>query len=130
MKERSENYTKPNFLFVGENRSTTAKKKGYTWEDVPHEGALCAKKLFAALRNAGIEPREHSFINIEDDHGRPQEINPNGRIIIAMGTRVQKELTERGITYIAIVHPAARGIWCRQEEYNKHVRDALILIHT
>jgi hypothetical protein len=126
MQERSEQTNHISFLFVGENRSLTAIRKGYTWENVPSEGALCAKKLFTALRNAGIEPREHSFINIEDDKGNPQEIIPDGRIVVAMGLKVQKELNERGIPFLPIVHPAARGIWCRQDEYNKLINNVFI----
>jgi hypothetical protein len=125
MIERSENPTKVKFLFVGENRSPTAKKKGYTWENVPDEGALCARKLFTALRRAGVEPRDQSYINILDDNGNPQEINSNEKIVIAMGLKVQKELTLRGIPHVPIVHPAARGIWCRQEEYNNHIKEVL-----
>lgn len=113
------------FLFVGEQRSQTAKKKGYTWDNVPDEGALCARKLFAALRNAGIEPRTHSFANVFDDNGNPVEISPDGRIVVAMGFMVQKVLTERGIPFVPIVHPAARGVWCRQEEYNQMLKNSL-----
>jgi hypothetical protein len=125
MKERSDQTAGVSFLFVGEGRSPTAIKKGYTWENVSSEGVLCAKKLFIALRNAGIEPKEHSFINILDDEGNPQEINTDGKIVVAMGVRVQKELSQRDISYIPIVHPAARGVWCKQEEYNKLILDSL-----
>ncbi len=118
---------KERFLFVGEQRSEKAKKYGYTWENVPDISQHSSRKLFIALRNIGIEPREHSFINILDDDGNPQEIVPNGHIVIAMGKRVQEELTKRGIIFTPIVHPAARGIWCRQEEYNKMVEEKLKL---
>ena len=125
MKER-ERAAGINFLFVGENRSPTAKKKGYTWDNIPTEGALCARRLFIALRNAGIEPRDHSFTNILDDDGNPQEIIADGRIVVAMGKKVQKELARREIPFIPIVHPAARGIWCRQDEYNKLILDSMV----
>jgi hypothetical protein len=124
MKERA-NFVGANFLFVGENRSATAIAKGYTWENAPHEGVNCAKKLFTALRNAGIEPREHSFANIFDDDGNPLEIITDGKIVVAMGEKVQKELAQRGIPFIPIVHPAARGIWCKQEKYNELIFDCL-----
>lgn len=125
MKERKENSQKPHFLFVGENRSELAKKNGYTWQNVPDMSGHCSRKLFVALRKAGIEPREHDFINTWDDDGNPQEIIPNGRIVVAMGLTVQKELSVRGISFIPVVHPAARGIWCRQSEYNKIIFDSL-----
>ena len=125
MKERAENATGPHFLFVGEERSQSAKKKGYSWDNVPTEGAFCAKKLFTALRNAGIELMDHSFTNIFDDEGNPQEIYPDGKIVVAMGSKVQRELTKRRVPFIPIVHFAARGVWCRQEEYNKHIERSL-----
>lgn len=125
MRERSEKDTKITFLFVGEERSKTAKEKDYTWDNVPYDGALCARKLFKALRSSGIEPREHLFVNIKDDNGNLQEIFPEGKVVIAMGLTVQRELAKRGISFIPIVHPAARGIWCRQEEYNQMVKNSL-----
>jgi hypothetical protein len=125
MKERIEPEEAVKFLFVGENRSATAIAKGYTWDNAPHEGVNCAKKLFAALRNAGIEPREHSFANAFDDNGNPQEIITDGKIVVAMGGKVQKELKQRGINFIPIVHPAARGIWCKQEKYNELIFNSL-----
>lgn len=115
------------FLFVGENRSSTAIRKGYTWEDCPDEGVLCAKKLFYALRKAGVEPRKHDFINAWDDSGDPQEIDIRGRVVVAMGQRVQDELISRGIAFIPIVHPAARGIWCRHSEYATMIDEILII---
>jgi len=125
MKERSENKTVVKFLFVGEKRSPLAIKNGYTWQNVPDQSAHSSRKLFMALRNAGIEPREHSFVNIFNDAGESQEIKSDGKIVVAMGLKVQKELSKRGIPFISIVHPAARGIWCRQEEYNKLIFDSL-----
>jgi hypothetical protein len=119
MKERLDSKEAVGFLFVGENRSATAIAKGYTWDNAPREGVNSAKKLFAALRNAGIEPREHSFANAFDDNGNPQAIITDGKIVVAMGEKVQKELRKRGIDFIPIVHPAARGIWCKQEKYNE-----------
>lgn len=115
------------FLFVGENRSSTAQRKGYTWEDCPDEGVLCAKKLFSALRKAGIEPREHDFTNAWDDNGSPQEIDVQGKIVVAMGQKVQDELIRRGIIFIPIVHPAARGVWCRPREYAMMIDKTLTL---
>lgn len=119
MKERFGPVEAVSFLFVGESRSATAIAKGYTWENAPYEGVNSAKKLFTALRNAGIEPREHSFANMFDDNGNAQEIITDGKIVVAMGEKVQKELRQRGIDFIPIVHPAARGIWCKQEKYNE-----------
>jgi hypothetical protein len=125
MRERQENSQKPHFLFVGEKRSELAKRNGYTWQNVPDMSGHCSRKLFIALRNAGIEPREHDFTNAWNDDGSVREINPKGRIVIAMGLTVQQELAKRGISFIPIVHPAARGIWCRQEEYNQMIRESL-----
>jgi hypothetical protein len=130
VKERKENIQKPRFLFVGEKRSELAKKNGYTWQNVPDMSGHCSRKLFVALRNIGIEPREHDFVNAWDDNGNTQEIIPSGRIVIAMGEKVQKELFARGISFVPIVHPAARGIWCRQEEYNEMVKKSLESIDT
>lgn len=115
------------YLFVGENRSLTAQRKGYTWTDCPDEGVLCARKLFKALRGAQIEPRDHDFINAWNDDGSRQEISPRGRIVVAMGQKVQDELIRRGIVFIPIVHPAARGNWCRNAEYMAMIRETLIL---
>jgi hypothetical protein len=129
MKEgQAEQSTNTRFLFVGENRSSLAIKNGYTWQNVPDTSCHCSRKLFIALRNIGIEPRQHDFINVRDDDGNLQEINPEGRILVAMGQKVQAELTKRGLSFIPIVHPAARGKWCRQDEYNKSI--AALLKHS
>lgn len=125
MKERQESLIPIKFLFVGEKRSPLAIKNGYTWQNVPDQSAHSSRKLFIALRNIGIEPRDHEFVNAWDDDGNPQEINSDGKIVIAMGLKVQKELSERGVQFIPIVHPAALGIWCRQGEYNKLIFDSL-----
>lgn len=42
-----------------------------------------------------------------------------------MGQRGQDESDERGMPYIPIVHPAARGTWCRKIEYNNMIRETL-----
>jgi hypothetical protein len=125
MRNKESENQKVRFLFVGEKRSTTAQEKNYTWQNCPDVGVLCARKLFEALREAGIEPREHDFINAWEDDGNPQEIYFQGRIVVAMGQRVQDELDKRGIPYIPIIHPAARGTWCRKIEYGNMIRETL-----
>ena len=114
------------FLFVGENRSQTAQDKDYTWDNCGDDGVLCAKKLFMALRAAGIEPRDHDFANVWDDRGNPLEVEPEGRVVVAMGQKVQDELLQRGIPFIPIVHPAARGNWCRRDEYTEMIKEIFI----
>lgn len=127
MCERDREYLNEiHFLFVGENRSQTAQEKGYTWNNCGDEGVLCARKLFEALREAGIEPREHEFANVFDDRGDPIPIEPKGKVVVAMGQKVQDELANRGIPYIPIVHPAARGVWCRKDEYTEMIEETLI----
>jgi len=127
MKEREKQTQKTNFLFVGENRSPLAIKKGYTWDSVPEVSAHHSTKLFRALTNIGLT-RDQQFVNAWNDDGSVNEFDTNGKIVIAMGQKVQEELKRRGIPFIPIVHPAARGIWCKQEEYNKMISESLIPI--
>jgi len=111
MRERQENSQKPHFLFVGEKRSELAKRNGYTWQNVPDMSGHCSRKLFIALRNAGIEPREHDFTNAWNDDGSVREINPKGRIVIAMGLTVQQDLAKEEFlsSRLSILQPAGFG---------------------
>jgi beta-xylosidase len=127
MKEREKQTQKTNFLFVGENRSPLAIKNGYTWDSVPEVSAHHSTKLFRALTNIGLT-RDQQFVNAWNDDGSVNEFDTNGKIVIAMGQKVQEELKRRGIPFIPIVHPAARGIWCKQEEYNKMISESLVPI--
>jgi protein-tyrosine-phosphatase len=102
-------------LFVGEERSETAKKRGWTWET----GHLAAKQLFDALKANGINPEEHKYTNIFEEE------LPEAEVIVGMGKKVQKELVKRGIVYIGIVHPAARGKIRKKENYINHIKETL-----
>lgn len=125
-------------IFMGECRSYTAIKKGWSWQD----GRLAAKPLFEALAALGIDPAMHLFYNAFRDPPARRNVQrwkptPNdgilsglhvkvrGRIVVALGQRVSKLLTERGIEHVALVHPAARGRIRKRSRYIKHVADKL-----
>jgi hypothetical protein len=125
----------PKLLFVGECRSITAQRKGWTWKD----GRLAAKPLFEALAAMGVDPADHGYTNLWADQlsgeaGSP--ISPfkigwlrrqlgDGRVVVALGKRVSTELAKRGIDHVALVHPAARGKIRKRERYVRHVREKL-----
>ena len=102
-------------LIVGERRSNLAIKRGVRWEDE----ALAAVPLFQALRAAGIDPTKCRFINWFED-GEAVVRKHTGRIV-ALGQKVQKAMTKAGISYIALVHPAARGKIRLRANYVAHV---------
>lgn len=127
-------------LFVGECRSITAQRKGWTWFD----GRLAAKPLFEALQAMGVDPKAHDYVNLWDDNiegatyrpGHPVAIlgetiklimarKVQGHIIVALGKRVSGELAKRGIVHVALVHPAARGAIRKRERYHAHVAETL-----
>lgn len=126
-------------LFVGECRSVTAQRKGWTW----HDGRLAAKPLFEALEAMGVDPRRHLYINLWPDNiegathrpGHPVRIQgvtiktimSHSRIgvVVALGKRVSSELAKRGIVHVALVHPAARGAIRKRERYHAHVSEKL-----
>lgn len=120
------------FFFVGECRSPTAKKKGWTWKD----GRLAAKPLFEALAAMKIDPGAHIFINLwTDDAIKPvipwqrleriRAAADAGVIVVALGKRVSTELAKRTIDHVALVHPAARGKIRKRERYINHVKERL-----
>lgn len=113
------------YLFVGEKPSLRALQMGVRWED----GKLCAKQLFDALYFCGINPWEHSFINLWPDYITCVEtfLAPMSKThtIVAMGRKVAKELIKRGVPCLEIVHPAARGEIRKKEVYCNHVKEAL-----
>jgi hypothetical protein len=121
----------PAMWFVGECRSLTAQRKGWTWKD----GRLAAKPLFEALEALGIDPAAQNYCNLWTDTTPP--IIPPTRIamlrarreegvaIVALGKRVSTELTRRGIDHVALVHPAARGKIRLRANYIAHVRSRL-----
>lgn len=109
-------------IFVGEKRSNTAIEKDWEWKD----GRLAAKQLFDALEKIGIDPQKQIFVNLWGDDGEELDVNLHGEIeIIAMGNKVSKELTRREVEHTKIVHPAARGIIRKKEEYQKHIKNEL-----
>ena len=116
-------------IFVGENRSPTAKARGWRWED----GRLAARTLFDALAEIAIDPTEQTFVNLFTDATHAWVTNPHtvrrlratNDPIVALGQHVSERLTELGITHTMIVHPAARGKIRKRELYRAHVREAL-----
>lgn len=112
------------YLFVGEKPSPTALRKGLKWED----GQLAAKQLFDALRSCGIDPQEHTFINLWPDFLNAYaffNVMSKTHTIVAMGRKVEKELARMCVHYIGIFHPAARGAIRKKERYCNHVKEAL-----
>lgn len=112
------------FLIVGERRSELAKKLGLRWED----GGLAAKPLFEALRAAGVDPATCRFVNWFEG-GKSLTRSYRGPII-ALGNKVQSALAGEGIAFIALVHPAARGLIRKRERYIAHVVERLRLAVT
>lgn len=121
-------------LFVGECRSITAQRKGWTWKD----GRLAAKPLFEALAAMGVDPKAHQYMNLWSDRPElgilPHTVAllrarvaglPWKAVVVALGKRVSTELTKRGIDHVALVHPAARGRIRKRERYHAHVADKL-----
>lgn len=115
------------FVFVGEQRSATAKRKDWTWLS----GRLAAKPLFEALRAIDVEPTKQIFVNLWRDDGTIDTAVPTQlkrrkkRMVVALGQKVSRGLTSAGIKHVAIVHPAARGKIRKRERYIKHVADRL-----
>lgn len=122
---------KKRLVFVGECRSITAQRKGWTWKD----GRLAAKPLFEALEAMGVDPREQEYINLWTDSVPPKIAvtalgfirarRASGRIIVALGKRASVELARRGVDHVALVHPAARGKIRKRERYHAHVKAKL-----
>ena len=117
------------FIFVGEKRSRTVIRRGYSW----YEKRLCARTLTEALETCGIEPDHYTCINVFDDTGefdvhavyKIREWSTRGWVIIGLGRRVQQVLTNAGIPYRAMIHPAARGKIRRREVYQAHMAEVL-----
>ncbi len=121
-------------LFIGECRSLTAIRKGWTWKD----GRLAAKPLFEALQAMGVDPADHDYVNLWTDGPEPfidsQRVRSImraasvGMIPVALGAKVSNELSRRGIVHVALVHPAARGKIRKRERYHAHVKERLSAI--
>lgn len=123
------------YIFVGECRSLTAIRKGWSWQD----GHLAAKPLFEALEAMGIEPAAQHFINLytdppanhrgryvpKIDDGAVTRLRISPWIKVALGRRVSDELTKLGIDHVALVHPAARGKIRKRARYVAHVKERL-----
>ncbi len=119
-------------VFIGECRSLTAKRQGWSWKD----GRLAAKPLFEALNALGIDPAKCQFFNLFTDPPSVPTVSSrrvakarscvhHGYQLVALGQRVSRELTKRKIDHIAIVHPAARGKIRKRERYIAHVRERI-----
>lgn len=110
-------------LFIGEERSDRAIKMGVHWGD----GKLCAKNLFEALRNCGIDPKDCIFYNCFDGkHEKKIFLSYGSYQFIAMGNKVAKWLNSHGMSnFIKITHPAARGTIRKKENYSNHIKEQL-----
>ena len=107
-------------LFVGEERSELAIKMGVTWKD----GRLAAKQLFDALKYCGLDPESCEFANwFERDKTR---IRKHKGIVIGMGRKVAKALTDEKIEHVFIYHPATRGKIRTKHLYCEHVKQIFI----
>ena len=107
------------YLFVGEERSETAKRMNVTWVSK----RLCAGHLFKAVDNIGIDWNDCSFKNVfEDDIS---DISSFTGVIIAMGRKVERELKKNHIDHEFIYHPATRGAVRAIEKYKQHVKEQI-----
>ena len=107
-------------LFVGEKKSPTALRRGWSWED----GHLAAKQLFDALSACGVDPKTCKFANWFNTRTQAY-IRQYPGPVFGMGTLVQRALTKAGVEHVPIVHPAARGRIRKKERYNQHIKEAV-----
>jgi len=107
-------------LFVGEKKSPTALRKGWSWED----GRLAGKQLFDALTACGVDPQKCKFENWFNTRSQAL-IRQYPGAVFGMGRIVQDALTKAGVSHIPIVHPAARGRIRKKERYNQHIKEAV-----
>jgi hypothetical protein len=110
-------------LFVGERRSRTARRMKVRWED----GRLAAKQLFDAFDACGFPQHRAAFVNLFEPRGLALVCAAHhlGVPVIAMGRKVQRELTKRDMRFVPMVHPAARGAIRRKACYAQHVQEQL-----
>ena len=107
------------YLFVGEERSESAKQMNVTWVDK----RLCAGHLSKAVEAIGIDWSECAFKNVfEDDI---QDIKSFEGVVIAMGRKVEKQLKKAEIEHEFIYHPATRGTVRIIENYKQHVKERI-----
>jgi len=114
-------------VFIGEEKSPTAIKRGWSWED----GRLAAKQLFDGLKGAEdiikVSPKDCKFVNLFEKDGK-QFIKSRDickYVVIALGDKVSKGLDNHAIKHYKMVHPAARGKIRKKENYIKHTREIL-----
>lgn len=113
--------------FIGEEKSPTAIRKGWSWED----GRLAAKQLFDGLRGAEdifkVNPKDCKFVNLFESDGKRfiKGKSHHNYIIIALGDKVSKGLDNLAIHHYKMVHPAARGSIRKKENYINHTREVL-----
>lgn len=106
---------------------------GVGWRD----GRLAAKQLFDALVVVGLDPSAHRYDNVFRPVAEgPEEVCPNavrrirraagrGLVVVAMGQKATRALSERRVSCLSIVHPAARGRIRKKERYAEHVKSVL-----
>lgn len=97
-----------------------AKEKGWRWED----GRLAAKQLFDALDACGI-PLDRCMFRNWFEKGQPEQVRRHRGPVVAMGNKVQDAMTAAGVSFIAIIHPAARGRIRKKDRYAAHVAEQL-----
>jgi len=107
------------FLFVGEERSPTAIKKGWTWKD----RRLAAAHLSKATDALGLDWNKLCFKNVYEDD--IEDIKSFNGIIVAMGRKVERELKRHQIEHEFIYHPATRGAVRNIEKYKNHVKERI-----
>ena len=114
-----------NILFVGEEPSETAKKKGWKWGDLH----LSSKTLIEALDAADFPSQnavfENLFIEGQIDKQALNRVRCGRYPIVAMGRRVENALNRYGVIHTPMVHPAARGEIRKTENYQDHVREII-----
>ena len=114
-------------LFIGEEKSPTAVRKGWSWED----GRLAAKQLFDGLKGAEdiveVNPKECKFVNLFENEGKRLVKSKSlyKYVVIALGDKVSKGLDNLAIKHYRMVHPAARGKIRKKENYINHTREVL-----
>jgi hypothetical protein len=114
------------YLFVGERPSPTALRKGWSWQD----GRLAAKQLFDALIACGINPHLQHYGNwFEWDFlercNKRNQVDRLGLIAVALGRKVDEEMTAFSFPHLKLVHPAARGKIRKKATYAAHVKQVL-----
>jgi hypothetical protein len=118
------------FVFVGEKPSERALKIGATWEN----GKLAGKTLKDALVALGFDPAEQMYLNLFNEDMSVNLGYSNiafamqfveNWTVVAMGKRVDRELTALDIKHISIVHPAARGKIRKTEAYQAAFKERI-----